>query len=137
MKTQITSRVMHIAHTLMSDEQKIILPMSKQTVSSWSDCMKMAWYFMRLKRALSDGVVQFSFRKSDGSVREARGTLNGTLIPREDAPKDEQGNRTPVWSAIAFYDIDKKAWRSFRISSFIGFVSAYKLVTNNFNKETR
>ena len=36
---------------------------------------------------------------------------------------------TPV-QTIAFYDIDKKAWRSFSITHFIGFVSIYRLVEN-------
>ena len=54
-------------------------------------------------------------------------------IPLEDRPKSVlEDSVTPV-QTIAFYDIDKKAWRSFSITHFIGFVSIYQLV----KKESR
>jgi len=74
----------------------------------------------KLRKDLNEGVVLFVFVKKDGSKREARGTTNELLVPAGDMPK---GKRTPLQQAkyerttVAFYDIDKKGWRSMRIDT--------------------
>ena len=65
-----------------------------------------------LRQALKKDIVRFSYFKKDGSLREAVGTRNlnkaeekiGCAIP---APKTDQVNEN------AYFDLDKKAWRSF------------------------
>ena len=65
-----------------------------------------------LREALKKGIVRFTFYKKDGTIREATGTRNlsfaekttGESIP---APKSGRINEN------AYYDLDKKAWRSF------------------------
>lgn len=131
---------MYMAHQLYSNEHKIILPLlAHHEVRSWSECMRMAWYFIRLRKALSDGLVTFSFYKKDGSIREARATLHPTLIPADKWPKansqEPKANGQKPIAAIAFFDLDKQEWRSFSIANFIGFVSAYKLTENHFNQQ--
>lgn len=84
-----------------------------------------------LRKALNEGVVNFEFVKKDGSLRAARGTTCPELIPTENMP---QGKRTPKQQAmynrttVAFYDIDKKAWRSMRIDTIWNWKKAMKLV---------
>ena len=84
-----------------------------------------------LRRALNEGVVLFEFIKKDGSLRHARGTTCPDLLPTENMPK---GVRTPEQQAayqrqtVAFYDIDKKAWRSMRIDAIWTWHKAMKLV---------
>lgn len=126
-KSNINSRVMHMAHALKSNEHNIKLPTIEQQAKGWSGCVKKAWLLKRFKEALCDGMVEFTYVKKDGSIRRARGTLNGGLIPYEDAPKDMLQGRGPGWSVISYYDIDKKAWRAFCISGFIEVHNAYKL----------
>ena len=83
-----------------------------------------------LKQALNEGVVLFEFIKKDGSLRHARGTTCPDLLPTVDMPK---GARTPEQQAlyerqtVAFYDIDKKAWRSMRIDTLWNYHRAMKL----------
>ena len=73
-----------------------------------------------LKNALNEGTVLFEFIKKDGTLRHARGTTCPDLVPADDTPK---GKRTPEQQAayerqtVAFYDIDKKGWRSMRIDT--------------------
>ena len=73
-----------------------------------------------LKKALYEGVVLFEFVKKDGSIRHARGTTCPDLVPTDNMP---QNKRTPQQQAlydrqtVAFYDIDKKGWRSMRIDT--------------------
>ena len=83
-----------------------------------------------LKNALYEGLVIFEFVKKDGSLRHARGTTCPDLIPVDDTPK---GKRTPLQQAafdrqtVAFYDIDKKGWRSMRIDTIWSYKRAFRL----------
>ena len=73
-----------------------------------------------LRQALNEGIVRFEFIKKDGTLRYARGTTNPDIISSDDMP---QGKRTEQQKAaydsqtVAFYDIDKKGWRSMRIDT--------------------
>ena len=83
-----------------------------------------------LKTALYEGVVLFEFIKKDGTLRHARGTTCPDLIPTDNMP---QNKRTPEQQAlydrqtVAFYDIDKKGWRSMRIDTIWKWHKAMKL----------
>jgi len=83
-----------------------------------------------LKKALYEGIVIFQFVKKDGTLRAARGTTCPELVPSDDTPK---GARTPEQQAaydrqtVAFYDIDKKGWRSMRIDTIWSYKRALKL----------
>ena len=83
-----------------------------------------------LKTALHEGIVHFEFIKKDGSLRHARGTTCPDLVPADDTPKSK---RTPEQQAaydrqtVAFYDIDKKGWRSMRIDTIWNYHRALKL----------
>ena len=83
-----------------------------------------------LKKALYEGVVLFEFVTKDGSIRNARGTTCPDLVPTDNMP---QNKRTPQQQAlydrqtVAFYDIDKKGWRSMRIDTIWSYQRAMKL----------
>ena len=87
-----------------------------------------------LKIALNEGIVIFEFVKKDGSLRYARGTTCPDLVPTDDTPK---GARTPEQQAlyerqtVAFYDIDKKGWRSMRIDTIWNYKRALTLNENH------
>ena len=72
---------------------------------------------------LRGGVVRFSFKKKNGEIRQAKGTLKMDLIPVSDHPKSE-GTANGVASASgktgnqSYYDLDKNAWRSFIWDNF-------------------
>jgi hypothetical protein len=69
-----------------------------------------------LKQALRKGLVKFTFKKLDGSIREAFGTRNMNYVPTESHPK---GTGVEVDSVVKFYDIDKQAWRSVSVKAEI------------------
>ena len=91
----------------------------------WRNSLKFAWYIEKFKSWLTNGVVTFSYMKKDGEIREAKGTLCDILIPYDDRPKSTICNK-PL-SIINYFDINKKGWRSFSITHFIGFVTIYEL----------
>ena len=83
-----------------------------------------------LRKALNEGIVHFEFFKKDGTLRYARGTTSPDVIPSDNTPK---GKRTAQQKAaydnqtVAFYDIDKKGWRSMRIDTIWNYKRALKL----------
>ena len=69
-----------------------------------------------LKAALRKGLVKFTFKKLDGTIREAFGTRNMKYVPTENHPK---GTGVEVDSVVKFYDLDKQAWRSVSVKAEI------------------
>lgn len=66
-----------------------------------------------MKKLLRNHIVYFSFRKKDGTLRKAVGTLISSYLPalRGGSPKPEH--------QMVYYDLEKEHWRSFRSYSFI------------------
>ena len=62
--------------------------------------------------------TKFKFQQKDGTEREARGTLNFDVIPKESTPKGTQTWEDPD-DIVKYWDLDKEAWRSFRWEQFI------------------
>lgn len=73
-----------------------------------SEALKIAWRNVKLRVAMLSKEVSFTFKKSDGSIREAVGTLRSELLP---ALKGT-GRPTPDHLQL-FYDIQARAYRSF------------------------
>jgi len=74
--------------------------------------------------ALHAGEVEFKFKKKDGTTREARGTLKADLMdiePKATDKKVEDGKKKHFVppSVIVYWDLDSKAFRSFRKDNFI------------------
>ena len=65
-----------------------------------------------LRTRLRDGVVQFAFKKVDGTLRTAVGTTQLSAIPIESHPK---GTGNPSDKSVRFFDIEKREWRSVSI----------------------
>ena len=114
MKPTNQQRVMHYAHILY-----------KTGEYSWSDALKIAWTIHYLRHYLNRGIVRFTYVKRNGELREARGTRCPELIPPSRTPSGvqqrevEQGLRQPDYSSIAYFDLDKEAWRAFDIRMFV------------------
>ena len=89
--------------------------LKKAEVSTISEALKVAWKAVKLKVEMAKGVVKFQYRKASGEVRTAIGTLKSGMVNYE--PKGT--NRTPCYSTVAYWDIEKKAFRSFCISHLL------------------
>ena len=87
----------------------------KAEVSTISEAMKLAWKAVKLKIAMASGVVKFQYRKATGEIRTAIGTLKSGVVNY--VPKGT--TRKPCYSTVAYWDIEKKAFRSFCISHLI------------------
>ena len=68
---------------------------------------------------LQKNIIVFRYKKRDGSIRKAEGTLHPKYLPP--AKSDKEFVR-PEYQ-IVYYDLDKKAWRSFRSFEFVEILS--------------
>ena len=62
------------------------------------------------------GIIEVTFTKKDGTERVLKGTLKEEYIPTEHRPK-KNSDRKPNPETMAVWDMDKNAWRSFRLES--------------------
>jgi hypothetical protein len=65
-----------------------------------------------LRARLNQGVVQFAFKKLDGTLRTAVGTTCLSAIPLDGHPK---GARESSPKVVCFFDIEKREWRSVNV----------------------
>ena len=80
-----------------------------------------------LIKLLKSKVVTIKFRKKDDSIRKMVCTLSEDYLPepeevtegREKKIKKENPNTLPVW------DLEKLAWRSFRVDSVVEYESNF------------
>jgi hypothetical protein len=69
-----------------------------------------------LRERLRQGPIRFAFRKKDGTLRLAYGTLDLNKVPQENQPKGERQSSPKV---IPFFDLDKFEWRSVSVDQLI------------------
>ena len=68
---------------------------------------------------LQKNIIVFRYKKRDGSIRKAEGTLHPKFLP---PPKSDKEFVRPEYQ-IVYYDLEKKSWRSFRAFEFVEILS--------------
>ena len=89
---------------------------ARETGLQIGEALKLSWLNIKLRTAMAKRVVSFKYKKINGEIREARGTLSEYEIPTR---SDGSGVRKPNIHVQCYYDCDKTAWRSFRKSHLI------------------
>ena len=114
-------RLMRTANQLKKEKPAILRGASL----TQSQALKYAWWFEAFRKKLQSGTYRFSYFKTDGSIREAVGTLCMDLIPEDKRPSLQggDGGRFPSPDVFPYYDLNAGGWRSFRLDNFIGFVA--------------
>lgn len=68
-----------------------------------------------LREKLQQGETHFVFKKKDGSKRNAVGTLNFDIIPKDDWPVTaddiDSDYKDKNEGVVTYYDLEKMAWR--------------------------
>ena len=86
----------------------------KRNGFTMSEALKVAWANMKLKAAMKQRIVKFYFKKVDGSVREAYGTLKENLIPATSGESRKKNDTVQV-----YFDTERESWRSFKKANLI------------------
>ena len=79
------------------------------TGESFAECLKKAWANFKLVVLMRTRIVKFYFRKVDGSIREAYGTLKSELIPATTGTDRKQNDTTQT-----YFDTEKQEYRCFK-----------------------
>lgn len=93
------TRLFKIAHSI------------KGQYETFAAALTAAWKVIKLRMKLKSGVVSFSFKKVDGSMRKAVGTLKDTPAAL--------GIKALNYSVLTFFDVEAQGWRSSRIENLI------------------
>ncbi len=72
----------------------------------------------KLNKALHDGEQKFKYKKKDGTIRTATGTLKTSVIPKDD--REDKRRYTKSEEVFYYYDIEKDGWRAFRKENYLG-----------------
>ena len=87
----------------------------KHKASTFAEALRKAWQAYKLKAKMALGAVKFTFRKTNGEIRKAVGTLAKNLFQYE--PKTTGRPSHPA--TICYWDLEKGAFRSFCIDSLL------------------
>ena len=98
----------------------------KKTVSDWirsqyassDESLRRTFRFNDVYELLVDGIAHFWYRKSDGSLRSAYGTLDMSIVERHGGvPEGESRSGRPFNGTVSYFDLEKDAWRCFKADS--------------------
>lgn len=70
-----------------------------------------------VKKELSRHFQSFAYRKKDGSLRIAKGTLDPNLIPADQQPKGS-GFGKPA-DLVSYWDMNVQGWRAFDTNNLL------------------
>lgn len=87
--------------------------MVKRNDYSMSEALKVAWVNIKLRALLSKKIVEFYFKKTDGTLRQAFGTLMSDRIP------ETKGTKKTADSCQVYFDTEKEEWRCFKKCNLI------------------
>jgi hypothetical protein len=73
-----------------------------------------------IKNQLKTNIGTIKFKKKDDSVRIMKCTLSEELLPESDFnPETYKSKKSPNSDSLAVWDLEKLAWRSFRLDSVL------------------
>lgn len=81
-----------------------------------------------IRSSLGSGIVKVVFEKSNGEMRTMYATLKSNYLPEQTDIEETIAKRNKSTEAIAVWDIEKEAWRSFRWDSIKSYTTGVTLV---------
>ncbi len=93
--------------------------LQQKVTEAVNDAMAESDELDELIEQLHSRVVRFSYRKADGSVREALGTLKPSMLDKLLAGQQRKRNGFGSSDRIVYYDLDCEDWRCFNPENYI------------------
>ena len=81
---------------------------------SKSEAFRKAWKVIKLKEAMQNNRVDFTYQKKDGSTRNAVGTTSNQFFNYT-----RRTERPSQIAVITYFDIEKQAFRAFKAENII------------------
>ena len=85
------------------------------TGRTFSESLKQSWAIYRLQKQMKTGIVEFRFRKVDGTLRQAFGTLMENVIN----PLIKGTGKKHSPTLVTYYDTQKAEFRCFKEENLI------------------
>lgn len=86
---------------------------AKKNGFTMGEALKCAWANMKLKADLKVKIVEFYFKKTDGTLRQAFGTLLENRVP------ETKGTKKTADNCQVYFDTEKEEWRCFKKCNLI------------------
>ena len=83
-----------------------------------------------LKKRMKDDVTHFTFKKKDGTIRQAYGTRVSEVIVRYEGallPPQNQHQQQRSGGTFPYFDIEKQAWRCFKVETLMDIDRGYTI----------
>lgn len=87
----------------------------KSQATTFSEALTVAWKAMKIYTSMLTGQIEFKFRKVNGEIRKATGTLQNLNYVTKASGIQIDKNA----DIICFWDCEKNAFRSFRAYALI------------------
>lgn len=87
----------------------------KRNGFTMSEALHAAWLNFKLKVAMAVRIVKFYFQKVDGSIREAYGTLNASIMPEISGSDNRRKNDT----VQTYYDTEVQSFRCYKKANLL------------------
>lgn len=87
----------------------------KRNGMTLAEALKKAWQVFKLKAQMTKGIVRFYFRKVDGTIREAYGTLRADLMPEIKGEDNRRKNDT----VQTYFDTERQEFRCFKLANLV------------------
>ncbi len=68
---------------------------------------------------LRQRIVRFEYRKNDGSLREAWGTLSDAIIAHKNKTPKAFSKRGAAPGCVTYFDLERNDWRCFLVENFV------------------
>lgn len=104
---------------MRKSDLRAIMQMAWQFVKrngfTMSEALHAAWLNFKLKVAMAARIVKFYFQKVDGSIREAYGTLNASIVPQTTGNDNRRKNDT----VQTYFDTERSEWRCYKRANLL------------------
>lgn len=81
--------------------------------NSFAEALSNAWRIIKLQAKMKLGSVSFTFKKIDGSLRKAVGSL-------KDTPATVGSDKAKNYGVMTYFDVESNGWRSFKVENLVG-----------------
>jgi len=98
----------------LRDVMQLAWQFIKKNGFTLSEALKTAWANIKLRAMLQQRIVMFYFRKVNGEIRQAFGTLQSERVPQV------QGVKKTADTCQVFFDTEKNEWRCFKKCNLLG-----------------
>lgn len=80
---------------------------------AFSVCLSKAWKLYRMTLRMRSGIVRFTYKKVDGTLRNAVGTLRDIASTVKGPGRSDDGR------TVKYYDTEVAGWRSFKVENLV------------------